>query len=97
MLPNVSTNGFSKGKVVQAVGGFRGTASSCSCEIKGDAKKEAAPRRGAVKTAVEVEGVTWSSVFGGVDMTPVLPVAYGSAGGPPVLPLRVRLFALLSC
>ena len=39
---------------------------------KVDTKKEAAPGRDAVKTAGEAEGVTWSSVLGGVDGALVL-------------------------
>ena len=46
--------------------------SSCSCEIKVDTKKEAAPGRHAVETAGEAEGVTWSSVLGDVDGALVL-------------------------
>ena len=63
--------------------------SSCSCENKDDAKKEADLRRDAVKTAGEAEGVTWDSVLGDVDMISVLPVAYDSVGDPRVLSLRV--------
>ena len=99
--------GAAKGKgAAKAVGGVRGEAPVLDlpalalrppavAKPKGDAKRKAAPKGGAVKPVDEAKGVAKGRAVAGAAVETVFSVACRLAGGPPVLLPTMGLAAVL--